>query len=61
MALVSKYGLGYGVRARISRELGVSGATTTRDIQFLFESREICPCCNSLVYPDQLSRPAGPW
>ncbi len=43
--LLVKWGLEYGIQARIAKELGVSEATISRDIAALMYDSRPCPCC----------------
>src|SRR5262245_40997060 len=54
LGLVAKYGLGYGVQSRISRELGFSQTTICRDVKAILESCVACPCCGSLVSRERI-------
>jgi hypothetical protein len=47
--LLVEYGDVHGARARIARELGVSAATVTADVQALLDTHASCPCCGSFV------------
>lgn len=54
MELLSRYGVGYGVQARISRELGVSEATVSRDVTALLKKHAPCPECGGIVRGGQV-------
>ncbi len=45
--LLVKWGLEYGIQARIARQLGLSEATISRDIEQLMAESKPCPCCGS--------------
>jgi len=42
------HGLRRGVQARIARELGISEATVSRDLQALLHRGYVCPTCGSI-------------
>jgi hypothetical protein len=50
--LLAQHGLGPGVQARISRELGLSQATISRDVDAILLSSALCTCCGTLVPKD---------
>jgi hypothetical protein len=52
--LLRRYGLVHGVQARISRELGVSEATVSRDVAALLKDRAACPCCGTVVPKERI-------
>ena len=47
--LLAAWGWGYGVQARIARQLGGSEATISRDIAELLPLVEACPHCGGLT------------
>jgi hypothetical protein len=54
--LLGRYGLVHGVQARISRELGVSEATVSRDVAAVLKGRAACPCCGTVVSTDRIRK-----
>jgi hypothetical protein len=52
--LLGRYGYDRGVQARISRELGVSEASISRDVAALLKDRAPCPCCGTVVPKDRI-------
>lgn len=46
LSYIEAHGLGYGVQARIARELGVSEATISRDVAALLYDVHPCPTCH---------------
>jgi hypothetical protein len=59
LGLFREYGVGYGVKARIARELGVHRSTITRDFRAAvwIHERE-CPTCLTMVDDKQWERVA---
>lgn len=50
LRLFNQYGTGYGVRARIARELGVARSTITRDFrEAVWLHQQPCPTCGTVL------------